>query len=74
MQPWEPNFRIVSRRGRLWYIAPDGEEEALTPVGPAEFRVGGEGSAERLRFGEVVDGRALKAVFSGMEYYRFFTP
>lgn len=74
MQPWEPNFRIIIRRGRLWYIAPDGEEEALTQVGPAEFRVGGGGSAERLRFGEVVDRRALKAVFSGMAYYRFFTP
>ena len=74
MQPWEPNFRIVIRRGRLWYIDPDGGEESLTPIGPGEFRVGEDGSGERLRFEEVVDGRALKAVFSGMAYYRFFTP
>jgi hypothetical protein len=74
MQPWEPNFRIVIRQARLWYIDPDGGEEVLTPLGPSEFRVGEEGSAERLRFDEVIGGKALKAVFSGMAYYRFFTP
>lgn len=74
MQPWEPNFRIVIRQARLWYIDPDGGEEVLTPLGPGEFRVGEEGSAERLRFDEVIGGKALKAVFSGMAYYRFFTP
>jgi CubicO group peptidase (beta-lactamase class C family) len=74
MQPWDPNFRIVLRRGRLWYIDPEGGEEPLTPIGPAEFRVGEEGSAERLRFADVVDGQALTAVYSGMVYYRFFVP
>jgi CubicO group peptidase (beta-lactamase class C family) len=74
MQPWQPNFRIVLRRGRLLWIGPDGDEEVLTAVGPRQFRVGDAGSAERLRFEDIVDGKALKAVFSGMAYYRFFTP
>jgi len=72
MQPWEPNFRVVLRKGALWYVTPDGAEEPLTPLGPGEFRIGEPGSAERLRFGEVVDGKALTATLSGMEYFRFF--
>jgi CubicO group peptidase (beta-lactamase class C family) len=74
MQPWEPNFRIVLRKGRLWYVSSDGSEESLTPLPGGEFRVGEENSAERLRFGDVVDGKALTATFSGMRYFRFFTP
>ncbi len=72
MQPWEPNFRVVLRKGALWYVTPDGAEEPLTPIGPAEFRIGEPGSAERLSFGNVVDGKALTATLSGMEYFRFF--
>lgn len=74
MQPWEPNFRVVLRKGLLWYVTPDGDEQPLTPVGPAEFRIGEPGSAERLTFGNVVEGQALTATLSGMEYYRFFVP
>ncbi len=74
MQPWEPSFRIVLRQGGLWWIGPDGNEEALTPTGPASFRVGETGSAEEIRFSDVVDGAALTATLSGMAYYRYFTP
>lgn len=74
MQPWEPDFRVVLRQGRLWWIGADGDEEPLTPIGPDAFRVGERGSAERIRFGDIVDGRALRATCSGMDYYRFFTP
>jgi CubicO group peptidase (beta-lactamase class C family) len=74
MQPWEPDFRVVARKGKLWYVTPDGDEEPLTPLAPREFRVGGEQSAERLRFDDLVDGKALSATLSGMRYYRFFTP
>lgn len=74
MQPWEPNFRIVLRKGKLWHVTPDGEEEELTPLGPNEFRVGEKDSAERLSFGDVVDGQALTANYSGMEYFRYFVP
>jgi CubicO group peptidase (beta-lactamase class C family) len=74
MQPWEPNFRIVLRKGALWYISPDGSEEPLTQIGPSEFRVGEPNSAERLSFGNVVEGKALTATFSGMQYFRYFVP
>lgn len=74
MQPWEPNFRIVIRQGKLWWIGPEGEEDQLTPMGPREFRAGEPGSAERLRFDNIVNGQALSATYSGMTYYRFFTP
>lgn len=72
MQPWEPNFRVVLRNGALWYISPSGSEEQLTQIGPNEFRVGEKDSAERLSFGNVVDGQALTATFSGMQYFRYF--
>lgn len=74
MQPWEPDFRIVLRKGQLWWIGPDGAEEPLTPTGPRTFRVGEAGSAEVLQFADVVDGGALRATLSGMAYYRYFAP
>lgn len=72
VQPWEPNFRIVLRKGTLWCVHPGGDEEVLTPLPGGEFRVGDPDSAERLRFSNVVDGQALTATFSGMAYYRDF--
>ena len=74
MQPWEPGFRIVVRKGKLWAITPDGTEQPLTLLPGGEYRVGVKQSAERLRFGPVVDGRVLIADWSGMRYYRYFTP
>jgi CubicO group peptidase (beta-lactamase class C family) len=74
MQPWEPSFRIVLRTGRLWWVGPEGDEEPLTPTGAGTFRVGEPGSAETLRFTDVVNGAALSATFSGMTYYRYFAP
>lgn len=71
-QPWQPSFRVVLRRDRLYWVGPDGGEEPLTPLGNGEFRVGEAPSAERLRFGDTVDGRTLSATFSGMRYYRSF--
>jgi CubicO group peptidase (beta-lactamase class C family) len=72
--PWETNFRIVLRKGALWFVWPAGSEDALAPVGEGVFRIGDEFSPERLRFSHVVDGRALCANLSGSDYYRFFTP
>jgi CubicO group peptidase (beta-lactamase class C family) len=74
MQPWEPNFRVVMRKARLYAVGPGGDEQELTQIGPREFRIGDRQSAERLVFGEIVDGQALQATWSGMPYYRFFTP
>lgn len=74
MQPWQPNFRIVLRKGALWYVSPGGNEEPMTPLPNGEFRVGETDSAERISFGNVVDGKALTATYSGMVYYRYFVP
>lgn len=74
MQPWEPSFRVVVRKGMLWAITPDGTERALSLLPGGEYRIGGPQSAERLRFGPVVEGRALSADWSGMRYYRYFAP
>ena len=72
--PWQTNFRVLLRKGGLWLVWPAGSEESLTPVGERVFRVGDEASPERLRFGQMVDGRALCANLSGSDYYRFFVP
>lgn len=73
--PWLSNFRVLTRKGKLWLVFPSGEEEELVPLAPGLFRVGREEhSAERLQFDAVVEGRALRANFSGVDFYRTFTP
>ena len=74
MQPWAPSFRVVVRKGLLWAIAPDGTEQPLTLLPGGAYRIGPVQSAERLRFGPVVEGRVLSADWSGMRYYRYFAP
>jgi hypothetical protein len=73
--PWLSNFRVLIRKGKLWLVFPAGNEEELVPLGPGLFRVGAEEkSAERLRFDALAEGRALRANFSGVDFYRTFTP
>jgi len=68
--PWFGSTRIFVRKGTL--IA-DGAP--LTPLGNGIFRVGAEDwSPERLSFGPVVNGRATRMIFSGVEFHRTFTP
>jgi len=71
--PWEPNFRIVVRKGKLLFLTAEGEE-AVTPLEGGLFRVGEDYSAERLRFNTILDGKALQANLSGIPYGRFFAP
>jgi CubicO group peptidase (beta-lactamase class C family) len=71
--PWEPNFRIVVRKGKLVFLTAEGEEE-VTPLGGGEFRVGEDYSAERLTFDTVIGGKTLQANLSGIPYFRTFTP
>ena len=72
--PWQTNFRVVLRKGALWLVWPAGDEEPLTSLSNGAFRVGGESSPEGLRFDQLAKGQALRANYSGSDYYRFFTP
>ncbi len=72
--PWLTNFRVVLRRGVLWFIEPGGDEESLHPLEPGLFRVGDNPlSPEFLCFEAIIDGKALFANFSGGVYCRTFT-
>lgn len=73
--PYYSNYRVVIRQGVLLLLTPEGYEEVLVSLGHGEFRVGQDvRSPERLRFGEIVSGRALRLNLSGTEYYRTTTP
>lgn len=68
--PWEGSARIVLRNGRLWA----GGDTPLAPLGGGLFRIGDEEfSPDRVRFGSVVNGRALVATFNGVDYRRIET-
>jgi D-alanyl-D-alanine carboxypeptidase len=69
---WFNNFRIVVRPDGLFLLSPDGGETKMEPLGPDVFKEEGM-SAERLRFDSIVDGQALRANLSGVDYYRVFT-
>jgi CubicO group peptidase (beta-lactamase class C family) len=72
---WEPNIRVILRKGNLWLVTPEGEERALTPAPGGIFRVGnGKYTADELRFDAVLHGQALRANLSGVDYFRAFTP
>lgn len=67
--PWEGSARVVLRKGRLWAGG-----APLVPLGDNLFRFGAEEHApDRVRFEEIVNGKALRAVFSGTEYRRVET-
>jgi hypothetical protein len=69
------NFRIVVRKGALVLLNPWGNTEPLTAIGEDLFRIGADTlSPETLRFDAVLEGRALRADYSGCPYYRTFTP
>jgi hypothetical protein len=70
--PWLANFRIVLRKGSLWFVHPDGSEAVLIPIGPDAFRVGEGG--EQLRFQSVIGGLSQRADIGGADYYRVRTP
>jgi CubicO group peptidase (beta-lactamase class C family) len=68
--PWFGSTRIFVRKGML-----TAEGTPLTPLGDGVFRAGAEEwSPERISFGPVVNGRATRMKFSGIEFYRTFTP
>ena len=73
--PWFPYFEVLARKGRLLVVTGEGGETtsgetALLPAGDHVFRVGEEITPETLRFDEIVDGRALRATWSGQPFFR----
>jgi len=69
--PWYGSTRVVVRKGRLLL---DGEQPILQ-IRMGTFRLPGEISgAERISFDTVVDGKALRMNYSGIDFYRTFTP
>jgi len=74
--PWLSNFRVVLRKGRLYLIYPQGDEESLSQIDDlGYFRVGAEPrSPEFIRFEAIIDGQAQFANLSGGVYCRTFTP
>ena len=74
LHPWLSNFRVVLRKGQLWFVNPEGDERALILAGAGVFQIGEMQTAEYLRLDTIVDGAAQRANVSGADYYRTFTP
>jgi CubicO group peptidase (beta-lactamase class C family) len=73
--PWFPSFRVVLRRGELFFIYPSGECEPLHPIETGSFRVGADScSPEFIRFEVIINAQAMQANLSGGVYSRTFTP
>jgi D-alanyl-D-alanine carboxypeptidase len=72
--PWLSNFRIVVRKDKLWLLFPEGYAEPLIPLESGLFQVGEKDLPERVAFGAMVDGRALRVKLFGVDFYRCFTP
>jgi D-alanyl-D-alanine carboxypeptidase len=69
--PWYGSTRVLFRKGRLTL---DGEQP-LVQIEGGVFRPEGEGNeAERILFDTVVNGRTMRLNYSGIDFYRTFTP
>jgi hypothetical protein len=69
--PWYGSTRIVIRKGELLI----GGDQPLAPVEPHVFRPADDPSdADRVTFDTIVDGQALRMNYSGIEFFRMFTP
>jgi D-alanyl-D-alanine carboxypeptidase len=68
------NFRVVVRKDQLRLVTPEGLEHLLVPLSDEAFALDEKSSPERLRFDTIVNGSALRAMLSGVAYYRTFTP
>lgn len=73
--PWFPYFEVFTRKGQLLAVIGVGSETGsgeiiLQPIGNGLFHPGEDPTPELLRFGNVVDGQALRAEWSGHEFSR----
>jgi CubicO group peptidase (beta-lactamase class C family) len=69
--PWYGSTRIVIRKGQLLV----GGDSPLAPLEPGVFRPADDPSdADRVTFDTIVDGQAMRMIYSGIEFFRMFTP
>jgi CubicO group peptidase (beta-lactamase class C family) len=69
--PWYGSSRLFVRKGQL--ILDD--QQFLIPLEPGIFRPQGDiNAAERITFDTFVNGKAVHLNFSGIDFYRTFTP
>ena len=73
--PWLSNFKVVLRKGKLFFIFSFGEEEPLHQLEPGLFHIGDDArSPEFIRFDVMINGKTMQAILSGGVYNRTFTP
>jgi D-alanyl-D-alanine carboxypeptidase len=69
--PWYGSVRVVVRKGELLV----GGDQPMAAIEPRVFRPAGDPSdADRLMFDTFANGQALRMTFSGIEFFRAFTP
>ncbi len=69
--PWYGSTRVVIRKGVLLL---DGEQP-LAQIETGVFQPEGDNNeAERITFDTVVNGTAMRMNYSGIDFYRTFTP
>jgi CubicO group peptidase (beta-lactamase class C family) len=67
---WYGSMRVVIRKGQLMI---DGEQP-LVPVDASTFRPAGDSDVDRLVFDVPINGQATRLNYSGIEFFRTFTP
>jgi hypothetical protein len=68
--PWYGGTRVVIRKGRLLL---DGEQP-LRQISAGVFNLEGGTDADRIVFDTVLNGKTTRMNFSGIDYFRAFTP
>jgi hypothetical protein len=68
---WYESTRVVIRKGQLLVEG----LQPLEPVAPHVFRVPGQPvDVDRVEFDTITDGRAMRVNYSGIEFFRAWTP
>lgn len=69
--PWYESTRLVIRKGQLLVEG----LQSLEAIEPRVFRVLGQAvDVDRVVFDTIVDGRAMRVTYSGIEFFRVLTP
>jgi CubicO group peptidase (beta-lactamase class C family) len=68
--PWYGDARVVYRKGRLYL---DGLQP-LVARGDGKFGIGDPEAPDWVAFDSLIEGRAMRLIFSGIPFRRMFTP